>query len=152
MNDQEFEAQTERIRVLAERWAKPLGLGWWHVRLKFERDSDEFAERTKATGAATTLAVCTADWRYMEATITWNMRLVAAQDDDELERDVLHELMHVFLKEISVDDPNHRASEERVATTLAKAFIWIRDFVQDGEPPAFKRLSEPVPDMGPEGG
>lgn len=44
--------------------------------------------------------------------------------DEEIEYVVVHELMHVFLNEMREQGQQH---EERVATLLAKAFLWVRD-------------------------
>lgn len=44
--------------------------------------------------------------------------------DKELERCFVHELMHIFLSETGDDWLDH---EERVASTLTKAFLWQRD-------------------------
>ena len=125
MTDAEYEAQRARIVALAERWTRPLGLGWWTITHEYERDSGRFESDTDASSASV-LASCKADWRYLKATITWNMRHLQDTSDDYLEKAFVHELMHVMLHELSVDDSHHNASEERVASTLANAFVWVR--------------------------
>lgn len=126
MNDAEFEAQKGRLRELAQRWAKPLGLGWWEITHEYARDGYE-PPKEPADGAKS-VAHCKPDWRYAHALIVWNMAAVADTEDEELEYIFVHELMHIFLHEMRWYDHEHGLDhEERVATTLAKAFLWLRD-------------------------
>lgn len=139
MNDAEYEAQRERLHVLSERWVRAIGLGWWKVTLSYDRTGEDFADSTKSSGGwrSTAAARCFADWRYAEATIIWNMPELEHVDDEALEGVFVHELMHVFLNELrpvsEVDDEQHVPHEERVCTTLTKAFMWIRDAAANGE-------------------
>ena len=134
MNDEDFEAQRQRILVFIERWPKTLGLGWWRMSYVYDRDGSAFEKAEIAGGIRSPTAARTvADWRYLEATITFNMPELVSEDDERLEYIFVHELMHVFLREnregIDADHIRHDwlDHEERVATTLAHAFIWCRD-------------------------
>ena len=126
MNDAEYDALRLRIGTLIDRWVKTLGLGWWTIAFEYERESAEF--HVDDEPRPKTAACCVADWKYIHATITFNMRRCFPLNDDELERIFVHELMHVFLHETregrTEDGWLH---EERVASTLAQAFIWIRE-------------------------
>jgi hypothetical protein len=146
MNDEEFELQKKRIQVLTERWVKPLGMNWGRIHFVYHRDSGDFQEQrekycdTSKDGSGRGLAFCTSDWRYAESTIQFNLLVVAGEDDDALEEFYVHELMHVFLSEMRESGIDH---EERVATTLAKAFVWLRDaLLEKREQPA---ISSEVP-------
>lgn len=141
MTDAEFEAQKERLRVLRERWHDALGLKWWDITHEYERDSGRFELDTGAQ-ASRALAVCEGDWRYLKATVTWNMRFLPDTTDDYLERAYVHEMMHIFLLETRLEDAAHHAAEERVAETLARAFIWVRDFSADGKAPAIAKVAD----------
>jgi hypothetical protein len=130
MNDEEFELQKKRIQVLTERWVKPLGMNWGRIHFVYHRDSGDFQEQrekycdTSKDGSGRGLAFCTSDWRYAESTIQFNLLVVAGEDDDALEEFYVHH-------------------EERVATTLAKAFVWLRDaLLEKREQPA---ISSEVP-------
>lgn len=128
MNDQEYEVQRGRLLALADRWVSAIGLGWWDIELAYARDDYEPTPNTKDTS----IAQCKADWRYGHATITWNMPELPALSDEKLERCFVHELMHCFLSEARWRDGEDNDSldhEERVATTLQKAFVWLRDGV-----------------------
>ena len=149
MNDEVYEAQKARLMAIMERWKKPLGLGYWNIKVVYERDSGEYAR--KADGGDATLESsmsCASDWRYAHATITANLNEVAKTDDAELEYQVIHEFMHIFLGEVrparaeggmqAALDEEHKGHEEHAATMLAKAFLWVRDLTADGEAPAVK--------------
>ena len=137
MNDAEYEQQVARLLALADQWVRPIGLGWWRINLAYDREGADFADSAVKVGGfqSGTLARCFADWRYGTATIVWNMPDVARTSDDELESAFVHELVHVFLHEMQegARQSVQRPHEERVATTLAKAFLWIRDHARDGE-------------------
>jgi hypothetical protein len=130
MTDAEYAEQKDRIIALSDKWLKPLGLGWWDIRLTFQRSG--YMEPKQNTRDRS-VAKCDCDWRYGHAEITFNMPLVAEQNDDDMENIVVHELMHVFLNEMrwarqdGQDDIDH---EERVASTLTKALLWLRESMQ----------------------
>lgn len=128
MTDAQFKAQRRRLKALIKRWHHRLGLAWWRVHYVYHRDSSEFASSDDGlvhnAAAATTLA----DWRYLEATISFNMQELAELDDEALEFVFVHELMHVLVAEMRADHEGKRRHEhvdheERVCTTLARAFI-----------------------------
>ncbi|MDZ4249527.1 MAG: hypothetical protein U0990_05495 [Candidatus Nanopelagicales bacterium] len=133
MDDAEFEAQKARIETAFHRWQNPLGLGYWLVHLIWEREGRDFESHTDGQTRSTCAARCFADWRYNEATITFNVPLYSDMDDDTVERTVVHELMHIFLNEVREEGLPH---EERVASHLTSAFRWVRDSVAKGEDPA----------------
>ena len=127
MNDADFDVQRQRLVALSEKWIKPLGLGWWNIAFAYHRD-DYVPLGTTARDDS--LAKCRASWRYGNALISFNMPLVLEQDETDLEVAFLHELMHIFLNEMRWTADNSSDSldhEERVASTLTKAFLWLRD-------------------------
>jgi hypothetical protein len=117
-----------------------LGLAWWDIEFAYERGSFE----VDGEKAPSTVASCAANWRYGQAYIQFNMEQVAEQSDEKLERVFVHELMHIFLNETRENDDDWLDHEERVATTLTKAFLWLRDSLtqQTTEQPA---ISTEVP-------
>ena len=134
MNDAEYETQKARLLALLEAWVKPIGLGWWRVTLSYDRTGEDFADSIRKEGGfrSQSVARCYPEWRYGIATIVWNMPEVAHLDDEELESTFVHELMHIFLHETrQSEDGDWLAHEERVATTLAKGFLWIRDAARE---------------------
>lgn len=134
MTDAEYEAQRERVRPLFEKWVRALGLGWWELKLEFEREESAapITGTQYHTGTWGTAFLCNVDWRYSRGTITAYMPLLGSMSDEELERSVVHELCHVFLNEArTADKDDWLDHEERVATTLTKAFLWLRDSVRE---------------------
>lgn len=130
MNDAEYEAQRARLQDLAERWCNNIGLGWWRITNSYDRTGEDFHDSVSVVGGfrTGTVARCFPEWRYGIATIVWNMPEVETQDDEQLELVFVHELMHIFLHELRGDeDGDHLDHEERVASTLAKGFIWARN-------------------------
>lgn len=131
MTDAEYATQRDRTHALVTRWANALGLGWWEITNEWARD--DYREKARSTNdGAVSLATCRPDWRYAHAAITWNMPEIAELSDAKPEAVVVHELQHVFLHEArwrDGDDTDSVDHEERVATTLAKAFLWLRDAV-----------------------
>lgn len=133
MTDSEFEQERERILAFARKWAEPLGLGWWEITYEYARD-DYKAPSPSYAPDTFSAAYCTADWRYGHATIVFNMPVMAQQSDSKAEKIVVHELCHVLLNEMRWarhDDADHIDHEERVASTLARAFLWLRESVTE---------------------
>jgi len=104
-------------------WTTWLGLRWWHVDAVYCADwksvSSEFGDEN-------VVGRCYADWKYLKATIYINVLLMVEQgyNREEIDQVVLHELTHVLVNEMREEGIEH---EERVATTLTKAFLWVRD-------------------------
>ena len=141
MTDAEYETQRQRLLDLADKWIKPIGLGWYKIDHEYARDDYEPPDH-KGTAKENSLAHCHTDWRYGTACITWNMPVVKEQNDADLETAYVHELSHIFLHEMRWTAGNEEDSldhEERVASTLTKAFLWLRDSLveaKDDEAPA----------------
>ena len=123
MTDAEYEVQLERVRRLIEKWAKPIGLNWWRAKYVYDRDRcPEDAKRVMD---------CSSSWKYGWFQITAYLPVVMTREDNELEEDFVHELMHVFLTELrNLEAVEWEAHKEHVATVLAKAFIWLREHVE----------------------
>ena len=106
-------------------WIPVLGLGCWVITNEYHRGpyvdgkGDVRADRRASTEA---------DWPYMLATIRWD--LSGALVDGELERTVVHELVHCVLNEVQEpeDQWNHT---ERVTKMLETAFLRLRS-ARDG--------------------
>lgn len=131
MNDLEFEAQKERVRRVYDRWDQPLGLKWWRITQEWCRDLSGFEGESNGHVNFTPLARTSASWEYMIATISFNLVGIADIDDEALERVVVHEMCHVLVREMRDDYGGHAthdtpAHEERVVSSLAQAFIWVR--------------------------
>jgi hypothetical protein len=131
MNDVEYQTQKARLERLIERWVDPLGLHWWHLSFAYVRDDFEVDGKP----APETAGRCTANWRYLQAHIAFNMSRVLELDDEDLEQCFVHELTHVFLNEARESGDDWLDHEERVASTIANAFVWLRRHLEEQAPP-----------------
>jgi hypothetical protein len=98
-------------------WSQWLGLNYGSMNLIF----DEFIKDASGPDVA---GICDTDWRYQETVITLAMHKLRTLNKYQIEKVIVHELMHVFLNEMREEGIDH---EERVATNLQKAFLWVRD-------------------------
>lgn len=123
MKQKQFKRQRRRLRKLAEKWIGPLGLKWWTIEHRYHDDQEAFL---KENGDRVLMFVC-ADWRYRTASIDVNLVLVADRSAAQLEKDYVHELMHILLNEMRMTcvEPDFHEHEERVAQTLADAILWV---------------------------
>ena len=102
-------------------WTQWLGLNYGSVNLVFE----EFIKDASGPNVA---GICETDWRYQETVITLALHKLRNLNQYQIEKAVVHELMHIFLNEMRAEGIDH---EERVATNLQKAFMWVRDGVKE---------------------
>ena len=102
-------------------WVHWLGLGYGDISLEFA----EYVEDSESSWIDKDVAgVCRTDWRYQETHIILAMNKFRELNKKSIEEVIVHELMHVFLNEMREDGIDH---EERVATSLQKAFLWVRN-------------------------
>ena len=114
----------KKIRQYIDKWATPLGLGWWKVDVYYHYSKKAIRRYLKAPKGSTCLGRAYADWRYSEASVHFNAAAMAYRTDEENENTVIHELTHILVQEMREGDIDH---EERVVTQLAKAFRWTRE-------------------------
>lgn len=136
MTDKDFNREIDRVERLLKIWMLPLGLRWWRIKCKFHRSGDAMNTRRDQEGYCT-VARTTVQWQYLTADIDWDLSMLVGKDEKEVEYTVVHELCHVLVRELRCDGgpAEHRTEimnhEERVVTTLAKAFMWVRDFARN---------------------
>lgn len=111
----------KRVKKLAEKsfrfWVHWLGLGFWDVKMGFSKEKVDMGNGNFRGG------LCEVSWEYLSAYITIYPKAIKHLDEGEIEKVVLHELMHVLVNEMREDGQLH---EERVATQLEKAFLWVK--------------------------
>jgi len=129
MDDKAYRAQKARVEALIEKWVKPVGLGYWRLTFSWYREPlPPYPGKQAPSAPDVVLMDVRADWRYNQAFIRVCLPEVAELDDDHLEWAFVHELMHVFLNEMRYyGDDGRKEHEERVASHLASAFIWLRN-------------------------
>jgi hypothetical protein len=109
----------DKMKDLFHFWINATGLAWWRINFNYTNDYTAFPEPD-------CVMTCDADWKYMTAYINVNLPRLELHREDGLEEMVLHELMHIFLNEMR-DGDGCTPHEERVASTLARGFLWARD-------------------------
>lgn len=111
-------------REYFDYWVRVLGLRWWKVNVCY----DYCRKQYKNDDGEEVLARTFVKWKYLTADIYVNVKGVRRLTDEEIEQMVIHECTHVLVNEMREDGIDH---EERVCTTLAKAFEWVRDIERE---------------------
>lgn len=126
----EHDHQKARIERLFQRWIKRIGLGWWRIDIDY---ADGLIGRHEDPDDCwSTVMVCEPAWQYMKASIAVSLQQCVGVSDEDLESYIVHELMHVFLSEMRETDDQEHKHEDRVASTLTNAFLWLRDAAVQG--------------------
>ena len=107
-----------QIRKLVTKWQKRLGLSEWHLMVKFDDTMESIAD-------------CEAHWRYLHATVRFNLPKMdaraACQPLETHELTVVHELTHVLLAPLDdAMDTTEGASEalmEYTTEIVSRAFV-----------------------------
>ena len=127
MIDAEFETQKSRIASLEQYWCDALGLvPTWTIRTRYVRDG-YVSPNPDAQDKGSGVADCSVNWQYQDAVISWNMPEITLLDDEELDRTVCHEVMHILLNEMREGAETNLNHEERVATGFQRALFSLRD-------------------------
>jgi hypothetical protein len=124
MKTKQRKRQKKRVRRYLEPWCTVLGLNWYAINCLWYDKEKEFLK-----GNGTAVFRVWPDWRYMTANVSVNMPAVKRLTDDELERAVVHELVHVLVNEMRETGINH---EERLVTMLTKAMYRLVIYAADG--------------------
>ncbi len=125
-----FKKHRARCRRYFDWWIPRLGLSVWSIDVLYQRGSDYRREHDASANSAMITYV---SWKYLDASIYVNVPRVRHMSDDELERAVVHELAHVLVNELAIGGRSDNADhEERVVSSLARAFTWVRKAARDG--------------------
>jgi hypothetical protein len=129
LNDREAAQQIKRLKRIQQKWVSCLGLDWWTMEFVYSRDPLRDVGPAGFRNDTRAVASTSSDWRYRDATMTFDLALCSTLPDDQLESVFLHEAMHVHLNEIRDGEitVEQRDREERVATTMAIVLGWVRD-------------------------
>jgi hypothetical protein len=107
----------EEVDNRAAWWIKQTGLGYWDIEVNYH---NEFTDPKDANA----IMYVDVDWQYIRAQIHVSYSACKGMTSTEIEKCVVHELMHIILNEMREPETDH---EERVATMLQKAMFWVRD-------------------------
>lgn len=126
MNDAEYERQRARVMTLVHKWQMQLGLGSWKIRYEWERGSISLPSGLKTSERFAPIMICEPHWPYLMADVLVSLQEVKDATDEDLEHYLVHEYAHCLLNEMhDWNEEEGRFHEERVATMLEKAFVWV---------------------------
>jgi hypothetical protein len=120
----------EKIQKYFDIWTEQLGLRWWDITVHYFREPSEILENFRSDNNPDKLipAFVNSYWNYLKADIYINLPEFVGMEEEHIEEIVAHELCHVLVSEMHEEGMRH---EERVATILQKAFIWVREYARD---------------------
>lgn len=132
MNDAAAAKLQKRIMALGDKWVLPLGFGNWRVTHEYFREGIPPLDASDLVADSKVLMRVTTIWEYMRVNIMVDLTQLDDIEDDELERNYLHELGHAFLS-IVLDTPKEGRARavEHVATMLGNAFFYTRQWGKD---------------------
>jgi hypothetical protein len=108
MENRTVEELNKEIKDYCKKWKEILFLGLWEIKI-YIRDYVEDSD---------TYATCSSSWKYLTATIEFSHLLIKDKSGQEIEKIVIHELVHVLLNETKEDGIDH---QERVTSHLTIA-------------------------------
>lgn len=115
--------EDEAVQFALDRldwWIRHLGLKSWDINMFFVNDIDVEAEDAVASAAGFQR------WEYMKADLYFSKKELIESSKEEIEENIVHELSHVLVGEMR-EKKDMVKHEERVVTSLTKAFLWVRD-------------------------
>jgi len=116
MEDRELTVKqlTRMLKKYILKWKQKLFLGMWNI---------DFNVRSYLTGDINSefheVARCSTKWNYYTAALDFSHVMLASMKDAEIERVVLHELLHIVVNEMRENGIDH---EERVVSHLTMIF------------------------------
>lgn len=121
MTDKQYKKTKKRVRKVLEWWIDRMGLQWWDdIQIRFHRDVSDAPDPLAAGHVTFT-------WCYQQATIHFYLPNLVDKDDAELEKIVVHELVHILTAELLTFDADDNPHKEHGTVTVTKAFLWVRD-------------------------
>lgn len=119
--DAHYRRDRDRLRKLFREWTLHLGLRYWKCDVVYRRVP--FPRDKRLPEGQNVFAQCSCSWFYQTLTVEVCTLDVSDMDDDELEYAMVHELCHALVNEMREQDDDG-LHEERVVTSLARAFCW----------------------------
>lgn len=106
-----------KLDKLVARWVGDLWLGQWQIDTVWCWNGIDAPDENTTVNAE-----CSADWRYLRATVRFNIPACSELNDEKLEGIVVHELLHCVVNEMREKEIKH---EERVVSSLQRAMCWL---------------------------
>lgn len=104
------------LNKYVKKWKTQLFLGVWEV-------SFNIRDYLKGGDDGTcTAATCDAQWKYFEAFLNFSFEEMRGLEEEEIEKIVIHEMMHIVVNELREEGIDH---EERVVSHLTMIADWM---------------------------
>lgn len=107
------EQTAEKIDGLMRKWVGDLWIGQWDVKAVYEWNGISNPEGVSSSPTAE----CRSNWKYMHATVRFDIPKMSELTPSEMEDVVVHELLHCVVNEMRDWDIDH---EERVVSHLQR--------------------------------
>jgi hypothetical protein len=118
MTDRTVSQLSKVIGKYVKKWQSNLFLGMWKINVTIR---DYIGDDSTIDGYSTT-ATCATSWQYFTASIDFNYIKLKDYEESEIEKIVIHELIHIVLNEMREDGVDH---EERVVSHLTMVVNWM---------------------------
>lgn len=107
-----------KIHRLVKIWKSRLYLNNWDIDVMYDWNGIKPIQQ-----GLEPCGTCDADWKYMQATLHFGIPMCSVLSHDNLERVVIHELLHAIVNEMRQNGIEH---EERVVSHLERVikYIW----------------------------
>jgi hypothetical protein len=125
MNDYQFHRVKNKLQKYLKTWKVLLGLQWYRLDVLFDRDSIRRPDPENPGGTIVTYATTSCSYEYLQAAIQFSVPGLQDKDDADLERVVIHELLHVVVNEMR-DASRSTKHEERVVSVLEEVFFKLQ--------------------------
>ena len=118
-------AARKLIRKYVNKWVTPMGLGWWNVDVYYHMNKKEARKYFKTKKREwMVLGRTLSEWEYRTAAVHFNTHALSSCSATEIEKTVVHELVHILVCEMREVTRKH---EEAVVVGLERAFQWVRE-------------------------
>lgn len=115
----EIIAEKNRFKRASKLWADLLWLNDWEIDVSYTITPIESRDPSDKERGHCTLATCDVKWFYKKAFINVYLVQTMLLSDKDLEKLVLHELLHAVVNEMrNINQSDGIEHEERVVTTL----------------------------------
>lgn len=132
MTNKEFERAKKRIRKYVDKWRNLLGLWNWSGLLHWSNKRKTIEDHDLEA-----LADVHSNWEYLNYDITFYLPCFIKTTERDIERCVMHEMMHIVVHEMRGRGIKH---EERVVSHLTNA---LERVFQEGQ----KKPIKPVKNL-----
>jgi len=105
------------IRKYLVKWKSNLYLGMW----KIDWNIRDYLGAARDEGYSTT-ATCDTSWKYFTADIDFSYVQLKDMEESEIEKIIIHELIHIVVNEMQEDGIEH---EERVTSHLQMIMSYL---------------------------